>query len=59
VWHGWSGCGKQHATAQLDVARVALPRIDAGLGGLRWTDVRAILEQELPYVEFWTFALVA
>jgi O-acetyl-ADP-ribose deacetylase (regulator of RNase III) len=44
------------ATAQLDVAGLALPHIGAGLGGLRWADVRAILEEELallPYVELW------
>jgi O-acetyl-ADP-ribose deacetylase (regulator of RNase III) len=39
------------------VAGLALPRIGAGLGGLRWADVRAILEEELaplPYVELWS-----
>ena len=46
-----------HATAQLSVAGLALPRIGAGLGGLRWADVRAVLEEELaplPYVELWS-----
>jgi len=45
------------ATAQLPVAGLALPRIGAGLGGLRWADVRAVLDQELvplPYVELWS-----
>ena len=45
------------ATAQLSVAGLALPRIGAGLGGLRWADVRAILDEELaplPYVELWS-----
>ena len=46
-----------HATAQLSVAGLALPRIGAGLGGLCWADVRAVLEEELaplPYVELWS-----
>ena len=45
------------ASAQLSVAGLALPRIGAGLGGLRWADVRAILDEELaplPYVELWS-----
>ena len=39
------------------MAGLALPRIGAGLGGLRWADVRAVLEEELaplPYVELWS-----
>ena len=45
------------AAAQLSVAGLALPRIGAGLGGLRWADVRSILDEELAplrYVELWS-----
>ena len=43
--------------AQLELERLALPRIAAGLGGLPWDDVVAVLETELtllPYVEVWS-----
>ncbi|MBV9323656.1 MAG: macro domain-containing protein [Chloroflexi bacterium] len=43
--------------AQLPLEGLALPRIAAGLGGLRWDDVLVILEEELqplPYVEVWS-----
>jgi O-acetyl-ADP-ribose deacetylase (regulator of RNase III) len=43
--------------AKLSLEGLALPRIGAGLGGLRWEDVRVVLEAELaplPYVELWT-----
>jgi len=39
------------------VTGLALPRIGAGLGGLRWAEVRAVLDEELaplPYVELWS-----
>ena len=45
------------AAAQLPVAGLALLRIGAGLGGLPWSDVRVVLEEELaalPYVELWS-----
>jgi O-acetyl-ADP-ribose deacetylase (regulator of RNase III) len=45
------------AAAQLPLEGLALPRVGAGLGGLSWPDVRAILEEELaplPYVELWS-----
>ena len=38
---------------------LALPRIAAGLGGLAWDDVAAVLKAELaplPYVEVWSLA---
>ncbi len=41
---------------------LALPRIGAGLGGLRWADVRAVLDEELtplPYVELWSLPLAS
>jgi len=53
---GIDGYPAARATAGLGVAGLALPRIGAGLGGLRWADVRAILDEELaalPYVELW------
>jgi O-acetyl-ADP-ribose deacetylase (regulator of RNase III) len=43
--------------AQLSLDGLALPRIGAGMGGLRWADVRAILDHELApltYVELWS-----
>ena len=46
-----------HKVGQLELEGLALPRIGAGLGGLRWADVHDILEQELApisYVEIWT-----
>ena len=46
-----------HEASQLPLEGLALPRIGAGLGGLRWTDVRQVLEEELaalPYVEVWS-----
>lgn len=46
-----------HKAGQLQLEGLALPRIGAGLGGLRWAEVRDILEQELeqlPYVELWS-----
>jgi hypothetical protein len=48
---------RRRATAQLSMAGLALPRIGPGLGGPRWADVRAVLDQELaplPYVELWS-----
>ena len=44
------------STACLQLDGLALPRIGAGLGGLDWPAVRAVLEEELaplPYVEHW------
>jgi O-acetyl-ADP-ribose deacetylase (regulator of RNase III) len=43
--------------ARLPLEGLALPRIGAGLGGLAWDDVAAVLEAELaslPYVEGWS-----
>ncbi len=31
-----------------DVREIAMPRIGAGLGGMRWHDVRGILEEVIP-----------
>jgi O-acetyl-ADP-ribose deacetylase (regulator of RNase III) len=45
--------------ARLQLQGLALPRIGAGLGGLRWEEVRAMLEEELAplaYVELWSLA---
>jgi len=43
--------------AELNVDGLVLPRIAAGLGGLAWDEVAAILDAELrplPYVEVWS-----
>jgi O-acetyl-ADP-ribose deacetylase (regulator of RNase III) len=48
--------------AQLPLEGLALPRIAAGLGGLAWDDVAAVLEAELaplPYVEVWSLPSTA
>jgi len=47
--------------SQLGLETLALPRIGAGLGGLRWADARAILYEELaalPFVELWSLPRV-